>query len=111
MQAQQPPPAEIAPPGPTCFTQTTPISPNRCFLPAANVQQTPPGVRGYATVSTQGVLNSSLFLLWLKHVFMKHVPAARPVALLVDWRFDDVDYDVLQFADKNQIVLFRRVLT
>nr|CAB3264830.1 uncharacterized protein zf(c2h2)-137 [Phallusia mammillata] len=60
-----------------------------------------------AAICNSGTLTSDLFCHWLKNNFLRNATLRRPLALLVDWRLDEVNYDVLQLAEENQIVLFR----
>jgi DDE superfamily endonuclease len=48
--------------------------------------------------------NSAIFQSYLRH-FVKHIPAARPVLLLLDGYNSHLDAHALQFAADNQIIV------
>ena len=62
-----------------------------------------PGV--LVKLSPKGWINCDLFLDWMRH-FIKNIPPARPVLLLMDSHGSHVSPDALTLARENGIVLF-----
>ena len=54
-------------------------------------------------MSKNGWINSELFLKFLQH-FLKFVPAARPIMLIMDSHCSHVSPEVLKFGQENDIV-------
>ena len=58
--------------------------------------------------STRGALNSNIFLYWMKKIFIPGIPAKkRPAVLLVDAQLEILDYEIIKFAEENDIILYR----
>ena len=65
------------------------------------------GVSGaYLGRSKSGWMNSELFYGWLSCHFIKSIPAARPVVLLLDGHSSHINLQAAKFARDNDILLY-----
>ena len=56
--------------------------------------------------SELGWIDSELFLVWLKKVFLKHMVPQHPVLLLTDGHKSHITIDAIDFCRNNDIILF-----
>ena len=56
--------------------------------------------------SESGWIDSELFLVWLKKIFLRYVVPERPVILLTDGHKTHVNIDVIDVCRQNDVVLF-----
>ena len=55
--------------------------------------------------SDSGWVDSELFFLWIRKLFIKFAVPERPVILLVDGHLSHLTLDVIDLARENQIIL------
>ncbi|XP_033755666.1 uncharacterized protein LOC117338421 [Pecten maximus] len=67
-------------------------------------QGMPPGAR--VCISPNGWIDSELFETWVTEHFLKHIPAVRPVLLLLDGHSTHVRLEVVMKCKENAIILF-----
>ena len=67
-------------------------------------QGLPPSTR--VCISPNGWIDSELFETWVTEHFVKHIPPARPVLLLIDGHSTHVRLDVARRCRENGIILF-----
>ncbi|XP_033761495.1 jerky protein homolog-like [Pecten maximus] len=67
-------------------------------------QGMPPGTR--VCISPNGWIDSELFETWVTEHFLKHIPAVRPVLLLIDGHSTHVRLEVVMKCKENGIILF-----
>ena len=56
--------------------------------------------------SESGWIDSELFMLWMKKVFLRYCGSQRPVLLFVVGHASHIEIDVIDLARENQIILF-----
>lgn len=56
--------------------------------------------------SESGWIDSELFLVWMKKVFLKYCGSQRPVLLFIDGHASHVNLDVIDLARESDIILF-----
>ncbi len=60
----------------------------------------------YFGKSDNGWITQELFNGWLKNHFVRHIPATRPVCLLVDGHTSHIDLQTSKFCQENGILLY-----
>ena len=56
--------------------------------------------------SESGWIDSELFMVWMKKVFLRYCGSQHPVLLFVDGHANHITIDVIDLARENQIILF-----
>ena len=56
--------------------------------------------------SDSGWIDSELFMVWMKKIFLRYCGSQRPVLLFVDGHASHITIEVIDFARENQIILF-----
>ena len=56
--------------------------------------------------SDSGLIDTDLFVSWVKKIFLKDVVSQRPVLLLVDGHKSHINLDVIYLCQQNGIILF-----
>ena len=56
--------------------------------------------------SESGWIDSELFLVWLKKVFLKHVVSQRPILLLIDGHKSHITLEAVDICRDSDIILF-----
>ena len=59
-------------------------------------------------LSDSGWMNSTLFALWLRKVFLRYAPASRPIIILflMDGHSSHYSPDVIKLAAENEVIMF-----
>lgn len=58
------------------------------------------------SLSDSGWMNSTLFALWFRKVFLRYAPATRPIILLMDGHSSHRSPDAIKLAAQNEVILF-----
>ena len=56
--------------------------------------------------SESGWIDSELFIMWMKKIFLQYCGSQRPVLLVVDEHARHITIEVIDLACENQIILF-----
>ena len=75
------------------------------FFPGGNYRFDGPDDALYAR-SESGWIDSELFLLWMKKVFLRHCGSQRPIILFVDGHVSHITLNVIDLARENDVILF-----
>lgn len=57
-------------------------------------------------LSDSGWMNSTLFALWFRKVFLRYAPATRPIIPLMDGHSSHYSPDAIKLAAQNEVILF-----
>ena len=58
------------------------------------------------TRSESGWIDSELFVVWLKKLFLKYAVSQRPILLLTDRHKSHINIDVIDLCRSNDVILF-----
>ena len=75
---------------------------SKCF-PGGNYRFDGPDDALYVK-SESGWIDSELYLLWMRKIFLRHCGSQRPVILFVDGHASHITLDVIDLARKNNVV-------
>ena len=56
--------------------------------------------------SESGWIDSELFMVWLKKLFLKYAVSQRPILLLTDGHKSHINNDVTDLCHRNDVILF-----